>query len=167
MTVKIEPVELKSPRKGDDDAGQQVSVQDLENGVYDVTVKFDRAGLYDVLFSINAIECKKLQLTVEKPPSAGSKWQAQFEAENEERKKRREEERLAEIEQAKASYLEHAENSKKAALEKERKQLEEEQRQREIAEHQERMRTEEGDEFKAAIVEKVCCALISLAEAII
>lgn len=51
--------------------------------------------------------------------------------------------------------LQHAAEAKAAAALKEARQLEEEERQRQIAEHMERMRTEEGDEVRAAVLDKV------------
>ncbi len=145
-----------SPRSRNLEAPQPVVV-DRENGAYDVSFKYPAAGKYSVRVAVNgvAVSGSPFAVAVDKAPTAGSKWQAKFEDEAAQRRKQREEERLAEIERAKEKYLEHAEKAKAAAAAKEAAQLAEEQRQRDIEEHMERMRTEEGDEVRAAVLDKV------------
>lgn len=155
------PSSPKSPRsppvRGKEDEKPVSSVKDEENGSYFVEVTYPAAGKYKVSVLVNGqgVKGSPFIIRVDKPPSAGSKWQAKYEDDAELRRREREKERVAEIERAKKNFLEQAEVAKRAAAEKERKQLEEEERQRQIAEHMERMRTEEGDEVRATVLEKV------------
>jgi ribosomal protein L40E len=124
----------------------ETNVLDRENGAYDVTIKYPAAGKYTVHVRIGGapVAGSPFAVTVDKPPTAGSKWQAKFEEENEARRKKREQERLDEIERAKEKYMQHAEEAVNHARAKEAAELAEKQRLREIEEHMERMRTEEG-----------------------
>lgn len=144
-----------SPRVGAD--MKEPVVRDLENGSYEVQLEYQQPGVHSVSVTLGGAQVKgsPFQVKVDKAPSAGSKWQSKYEDEAAARRRQREEERIAEIAKAKENYLKHAEEAKARAAEKERRQLEEEQRQREIAEHMERMRTEEGDAVRAAVLEKV------------
>ncbi len=147
----------RSPRPAAAAAAAETSVRDREDGTYEVAVGYAAAGRYSVAVTVNgaAVAGSPFAVAVDKAPSAGSKWQARFEDEAAARRKQREAERQAEIERAKEKFLEHAEQAKAAAAAKEAAQLAEEQRQRDIEEHMERMRTEEGDEVRAAVLDKV------------
>jgi hypothetical protein len=132
-------------------------VKDRENGAYDVTIKYPAAGSFLVTVKVNGepISGCPFSVSVEKPASAGNKWQAKFEEESDVRRKEREKERLQEIERAKEKYREHAEEAISHAKKKEAAELAEKQRQLDIEEHMERMRSEEGDQVRAAVLEKV------------
>ncbi len=146
VDVEATATGASSPRRGGSDAAA-VNVVDRDNGAYDVTIKYPAAGKYLVNVRVNGshVAGSPFAVTVEKPPTAGSKWQAKFEEENEARRKQREKERLAEIEKAKEKYMQHAEEAVNHARAKEAAELAEKQRLREIEEHMERMRTEEGN----------------------
>ena len=112
------PASPRSPRAGED--GVECQVEDEGNGSYLVTICYPTHGTYSVEVLVNGgrIQDSPFAVKVDKPPSAGSKWQARFEAEAEERRKERERERQNEIEEAKKNFLEQAEEAKRAAAEK-------------------------------------------------
>lgn len=152
------------------------SVMGLQGvGTYACTYEPDTHGQIEVgvLYGSHHLAQSPYTVEVAKPPTAGSQWQQKFNVESEERKKQREQERLAEIEHAKkvrvfslgdgASYLtpptqnflEHAKQSQIAAKQKEEATLAERRRQAEIAEHAERMRSAEGDAVRAQVLQKL------------
>lgn len=163
VEVLVEPQDIPSSpsaqrldNKGSGGSGAP-AVKDNDNGSYAATFTYPAAGTYLVSVLINGAQANGSPFTVkvEKPPTAGSKWQAKFEEEAAQRRKEREQERLQEIERAKKNFLEHAEQARINAAQKEAAQLAEKERLRQIEEHMEKMRTEEGDEVRAAVLEKV------------
>ena len=114
-------------------------------GPHEVAVRHGGTHLHHSPYSV----------AVERPPKSGGLWQARFESEAEQRRRQREQERLAEIAAAKANFAAHAAEVSRFALERQEQELAERRRLREIEEHAERMRGSEGDAVRQRVLERV------------
>ena len=128
-----------------------------EEGTWQVTYEPQVHGEYEigVLYKKVHLGASPFTVQVEKPPKAGSIWQAKFEEEAEKRRKQREQERLEEIERAKKNFAEHAAEVTRFAREKQEQELAEKKRLAAIDEHMEAMRGEEGQKVRAEVISRV------------